>query len=169
MSEEEWYREAYELVKACTLHVTDAARACVVAAAPPTIQVHPAANVNQIRDIRITKDEDAVDFNTFIGPTVVAKITKLLGGPLAADSSLPEPMDLSSWWDKVERVLLSINKRVRLEDLNVHGCAHLAPLLLGDVAWKVIKDCRITDWEDFHIEVDRRFGLLASDLQEALH
>lgn len=66
-------------------------------------------------------------------------------------------------------MLLSINKRVRLEDLNYHGCARLAPILLGDVAWKVIKDRRIMDWDDFRTEVDRRFGLSASDLQEALY
>ena len=119
--------------------------------------------------MRVQRDDDSTDFNRHIGPAAAARLAKLIGEPLAKGSALPEPQDLSAWWDRVERVLDSVNPAVQLADIDQQGCTNLGPIILGDVAWKVIRSTHIRDWPAFRRAVERRFGISSADLEEALY
>ena len=78
---------------------------------------------------------------------------------------LPEPRDLTSWWDSVERAVRSCGTNVFLPMLNARGIANLGPVLLGDVAWRIVMADTPANWSDLKQIVNSRWGLTQWELR----
>lgn len=66
---------------------------------------------------------------------------------------------------------MGMSRRIQLTNLTHNGCANLAPIILGDRAWQVIRESGVTfdDWDEFKVAVNARFGIDEFDMHDMLY
>ena len=79
--------------------------------------------------------------------------------PLGDDTVLPEPRHLEYFWERCTRVLHAADQSLDLDALPRSTILALAPVLLGEAAWFLVRKEHFRDWEGFQRVVEENFGL----------
>jgi hypothetical protein len=87
--------------------------------------------------------------------------------PLSSEGKMPARQDLSSFWHKVKRAIKGLGGDIRAADLEGDHLEILAPLILGDTAYDLVKNQSFDDWYSFEKMVEDRFGLSKRQILDA--
>ena len=74
-------------------------------------------SLGQTSTVRMKEASDEVDLNAFVPNRVAKDILGIMGDPLSK-RDIPEPSNLTSFWNRVERALNGLNEDVDLSKLN---------------------------------------------------
>lgn len=87
--------------------------------------------------------------------TALKKAIKPLGG----DLDLPAPRHLGLFWERCAQVLQLADPTMDLDALPRGVIVALAPVILGEAAWGLLRKEPFRDWEGFQRIVEDNFGL----------
>lgn len=89
--------------------------------------------------------------------------------PLSRDNRHPPKQDLRPFWDRVDRALLGLGPEIRAEHFHSQHIRQVAPVVLGEPVWELVKNEVFTSWGDLRVVVDRRFGLSSRQVLNAFY
>ena len=72
---------------------------------------------------------------------------------------MPECRPLESFWERCKRALRAVDPTVEVERLPADAIETLAPVMLGDAAWDLLRSLGITSWGELVGAVEDRFGV----------
>jgi hypothetical protein len=80
-----------------------------------------------------------------------------------ADDKIPEPADLSLFWDNAEDILAGMHPSIDVDTLSRSAIASLGPCVLGRAGWRAIMSANSgnapRDWDELKKITNAEFGL----------
>ena len=123
------------------------------APAPATVPAYPPP----VPQVPITMSSN---LGSFISNKTKAEIQRLVT-PLAK-SELPDPQDLSLFWDDCEQALEGVHPSIQTGLMGPLEVSMVAPVLLGAAGWHALKHLHpgaIPTWHEFKRITNEHFGL----------
>lgn len=69
--------------------------------------------------------------------------------PLSKEGTLPARQDLTTFWDQARRAIRGLGVDCVAEDMERDQLDVIAPVILGDSAYALLKNAMYTDWYSF--------------------
>ena len=93
-------------------------------------------------------------------------MSKLITPLVTAADKLPQPTDLTLFWQNAESVVEGLDLNVPLEQLGSAAIAKLAPVIIGQAGWAILTPTP-NSWKEVKEAATARFGLTADRLEDA--